>query len=56
MGAILNGQLETVKKIFIQNYAPTNILAFNNTKYFLKDKFGNNPLHLAYKMVNEDIV
>lgn len=55
MAAVENGRLETVRLILSLNYQSNNEVALYKAKYHSKDKFGNNPLHLAHKRVHRDI-
>lgn len=55
MAAAENGRLDTVKLILSFTYHTNNELALYKAKYQSKDKFGNNPLHLAHKRVHRDV-
>ncbi|CDW85080.1 anoctamin-like protein [Stylonychia lemnae] len=55
MAAVENGRLETVKLILGLEYQSRNEIALYKAKYHFKDKFGNNPLHLAHKRVHTDV-
>lgn len=55
MAAVENGQLETVKFIQRLSYQSKNEIALYKARYHARDKFGNNPLHLAHKRVRREI-
>jgi ankyrin repeat protein len=54
MGAVEGGSLEVINLILSFNYVPTNLQKFQASKEH-RDARGNNPMHLAYKLMHKDI-